>query len=161
MWWGRIQWDGQFTHLHFTDSGTPLLCQVHLLAVISQILQHNEGWRQRTGALSEDSTEGLSFKPCIPAENWSADFLSASFQPPLTPTPQPCHTLHSNCENERDITNGTDYVLCTKCQHFVMQKKKKRLKTTKQGGAYNRDGSRHVCWIKKKEKRLNYVGRNI
>ena len=39
------------------------------------------------------------------------------------------------------------------------KKKKKRLKTTKQEGAYNKYGSCNVCLIKKKKKRLNYVGR--
>ena len=85
-----------------------------------------------------------------PASLLRIDLLISSLSLiPATPTPpQPCHTLHSNCENERYITNGIDYVLCTKCQeHFVMQKKKKkkRLKTTKQEGAYNKDGSCHVC----------------
>ena len=55
------------------------------------------------------------------------DFLSQPYSShPCPPPPHPCHTLHLNCKNETYITNGIDYVLCTKCQeHFVMQKKKR------------------------------------
>lgn len=100
--------------------------------------QHNEGWRQGTGALSEDSTEGLSFKPCITLRAVCWFPLSLI---PATPGP---HTLHPATHSTQTarmreiITNGTDYVLCTKCQeHFVMKKKKdwkppnKRVLTTK------------------------------
>lgn len=95
------------SHLHFTDSGTLSYARFCLLAVISQILQL---WGVE--AKGQVHYQKIPRKDCLlsPASCWELIcwFHSASFQPPPAPTPShPTPHSHSNCEDERDITNGT------------------------------------------------------